>query len=86
MAIQIKKKYLGQQSTSALSGQIRFETDNNRLVIYDGTKELLVLDETGLLFSDGVNRRIKIGNSPDDDRVGIWQSKPGEDVIELLGG
>ena len=31
-------------------------------------------------------RRILIGSSPSDGRIGIWVSKPGIDVIEALGG
>jgi hypothetical protein len=29
--------------------------------------------------------RILIGMSPDDGRMGIWMSKPGQDVLTLLG-
>lgn len=76
----------GQNSISTLGGQIRIEEGRGRLVIYDGNKELTIVDRDGFLFSDADERRIKIGNSPQGDRVGIWQSKNGEDVIELLGG
>lgn len=34
--------------------------------------------------SDGL-ARILIGMSPDDGRMGTWISKPGQDVLELLG-
>lgn len=37
-----------------------------------------------LYDSTGV-ARILIGMSPDDGRMGIWVSKPGEDVLGLLG-
>ena len=43
MAIQTKKKYTGQQSTSVLSGQLRFEEGNNRLVLHDGTNYRMVI-------------------------------------------
>jgi len=43
-------------------------------------------DRYGTVVSDGTDRRILIGQAPDDGRVGIWVSKPGEDVITLLGG
>jgi hypothetical protein len=39
-----------------------------------------------IIISDDTNRRILIGRSPDDNRIGIWVSKPGQDVIRLLGG
>jgi len=35
--------------------------------------------------SDGI-RRVLVGFAPDDGRPGIWVSKPGMDVITLLGG
>lgn len=78
--------YQGQQSTSTLAGDIRLEQGRGRLVIYDPIlqTELNVVDRTGYLFSDGVNRRIKIGSAPTDGRVGIWTSKPGVDVIDEL--
>lgn len=43
MAIQTKKKYTGQQSTSVLSGQLRFEEGNNRLVLHDGTNYRMII-------------------------------------------
>jgi len=43
MAIQVKKKYTGQQSTSVLSGQLRFEEGNNRLILHDGTNYRMVI-------------------------------------------
>ena len=87
MAITTKKKYTGQQSTSVLGGKLRIEEGNNRMVIYDtaGNNELVVIDSNGMTFSDGTDRRIRVGSSPTDGRVGIWVSKPGEDVIDLLG-
>lgn len=30
--------------------------------------------------------RIRIGQAPDDQRMGIWMTKPGQDVITNLGG
>ena len=41
-----------------------------------------MLDGSGLLFSDGAYKRIKIGAYA--TRVGLWVSKEGKDVIELL--
>lgn len=75
----------GQNSISTLSGSIRLEEGRGRLVVYDSQTgiELTTLDRTGFLFSDGTDRRIKIGSFA--LRVGIWVSKPGEDVIDLLG-
>lgn len=76
--------YQGQKSTSTLAGDIRLEQGRGRLVIYDPVSqtELNVVDRTGYLFSDGVNRRIKIGSASDDGRVGIWVSKPGIDLSD----
>jgi hypothetical protein len=56
------------------------------MVIYDPTTqvELVNIDRTGFLFSDGTDKRIKLGSYA--TRVGFWLSKPGEDVIDLLGG
>lgn len=72
-----------------------FDSDNNIVsknlgpsqTIYGGDQEELVkVNSTGFLFSDSTDRRIKIGTSPDDGRVGIWTTEPGIDVIEELGG
>ena len=41
--IQTKKKYTGQKSTSVLSGQLRLEEGNNRLILYDGTDYRMVI-------------------------------------------
>ena len=37
MAIQTKKKYTGQHSTSVLNGQLRIEEGNNRMVLFNGS-------------------------------------------------
>jgi hypothetical protein len=86
MAIVETVKYKGQTSTSTLSGDIRLEQGRGRLVVYDPDTqvELTVLDRTGFLFSDGTDRRIKLGSYA--TRVGLWISKEGEDVIDLLEG
>lgn len=83
-----KVSYRGSVNVQTLSGDIRIEEGRGRMVIYDPItqRELNVVDRTGYLFSDANSRRIKIGSAPDDGRVGIWVSKPGEDVIDLLGG
>lgn len=54
--------------------------------IYNSGVAVMTTDTTGLLFRDSSNRRIKIGKSPDDGRIGSWLSKVGQDVITLLGG
>jgi DNA-binding IclR family transcriptional regulator len=56
------------------------------MVVYDSTTqvELTTLDRTGFLFNDGTDRRIKLGSYA--SRVGLWISKEGNDVIDLLGG
>lgn len=76
----------GQNTVSTLSGSIRLEEGRGRLVVYDSISniELTTLDRTGFLFSDGTNRRIKLGSYA--ARVGLWISKPGLDVIDELGG
>jgi len=78
--------YRGQNTISTLSGDIKLETGRGRLVIYDPetTNELVVVDRTGFLFSDGTDRRILLGQYA--TRVGLWISKVGEDVIDALGG
>lgn len=61
-------------------------TDNEFGIAYfksDNTR-IFTIDATGFLFSDSTVRRIKIGAAPDDGRIGIWTSKPNEDVITLL--
>lgn len=49
MAIQTKKKYTGQKSTAVLSGKLRIEEGNGRMVVYDAST---IIMEIGLL-SDG---------------------------------
>jgi hypothetical protein len=74
----------GSSSFSTLGGEIRIEEGRGRMVIYDpnNQQELVVVDRTGFLFSDSTDRRIKIGSFA--TRVGLWVSKDGEDVIDLL--
>ena len=74
----------GQGLVSTLSGEIQIQEGQGRMVIYDSTTqvELVNIDRTGFLFSDGTNRRIKLGSYA--TRVGLWISKPGQDVINLL--
>lgn len=43
MAIQTKKKYVGQQRTSVLNGQLRIEDGNNRMVLFDGTNYRMII-------------------------------------------
>lgn len=76
--------YSGQNIISTLNGTIKIEEGRGRMVIQDPSTlvELVEIDRTGFLFNDGVNRRIKIGSYA--LRVGIWMSKPGIDVIDLL--
>lgn len=69
---------------STLSGEIQIQEGQGRMVIYDPSTqvELVNIDRTGFLFSDGTDRRIKLGAFA--TRVGLWISKEGEDVIDLL--
>lgn len=41
--IETKKKYTGQKSTGVLSGQLRIEEGNNRLVLHDGTYYRMII-------------------------------------------
>lgn len=86
MALEKIVSYTGQKSVSTLGGQISIQEGRGRMVVYDSTtqQELTVVDRTGFLFSDGTDRRIKLGSYA--ARVGLWISKPGNDVITLLGG
>lgn len=76
----------GQGIVSSLNGQIQIDEAQAKMRIYDPvlSTDLVVIDRTGFLFSDGTDRRIKLGSYA--SRVGLWISKPGEDVIDLLGG
>lgn len=74
----------GQNTVSTLSGSIRLEEGRGRLVVYDSISniELTTLDRTGFLFSDGTDRRIKLGSYASEVVFAI--SKTGEDVLDLL--
>lgn len=76
----------GQGLVSTLNGQIQIEEGLARMRIYDPVTatDLVTIDRTGFLFADGTDRRIKLGSYA--SRVGLWISKPGEDVIDELGG
>mgnify|MGYP003462809131 FL=1 len=84
MAFNSTVSYSGQNIISTLGGTIRIEEGRGRMVIQDSQTlvELVNIDRTGFLFSDGIDRRIKLGSFA--TRVGLWISKEGEDVIELL--
>ena len=75
----------GQGLVSSLNGQIQIDEAQAKMRIYDPqlATDLVVIDRTGFLFSDGTNRRIKLGSFA--TRVGLWISKPGVDVINELG-
>lgn len=76
----------GQGLVSSLNGQIQIDEAQAKMRIYDPqlATDLVVVDRTGFLFSDGTDRRIKLGSYA--TRVGLWISKPGVDVIDELGG
>lgn len=69
---------------STLGGQIQIDSGSGTMRIYDSISgiDLVRVDRTGFLFSDGTDRRIKIGSFA--TRVGLWLSPEGEDVIDLL--
>lgn len=76
----------GQGLVSSLNGQIQIDEAQAKMRIYDPqlATDLVVVDRTGFLFSDGTDRRIKLGSYA--TRVGLWISKDGIDVIEALEG
>lgn len=76
----------GQGLVSSLNGQIQIDEAQAKMRIYDPqlSTDLVTIDRTGFLFSDGTDRRIKLGSYA--ARVGLWISKPGIDVIDELGG
>jgi len=86
MAIITKITQPGNNLISTLNGQIQIDEGRGLMRIYDPetANDLVVIDRTGFLFSDGENRRIKLGSYA--MRVGLWISKPGIDVIDKLGG
>lgn len=86
MALTKKVSYTGQRNVSTFNGAITIDEMRGRMVIYDSdtNNDLVTVDRTGFLFSDGTDRRIKIGSYA--MRVGLWLSPEGEDVIDLLGG
>ena len=85
MAFESTTSYSGQNIISTLGGQIRIEEGRGRMVIQDPVSlvELVNIDSTGFLFSDGTDRRIKLGSFA--TRTGLWISKENTDVIDLLG-
>jgi hypothetical protein len=74
----------GQGLVSSLNGQIQIDEAQAKMRIYDPqlATDLVTIDRTGFLFSDGTDRRIKLGSFA--ARVGLWISKPGVDVINEL--
>lgn len=86
MAIITKITQPGNNLISTLGGQIQIDEGRGMMRIYDSTTgvNLVEIDRTGFLFSDGTDRRIKLGSYA--TRVGFWLSKPSVDVIDELGG
>lgn len=76
----------GQGLVSSLNGQIQIDEAQAKMRIYDPqlSTDLVTIDRTGFLFSDGIDRRIKLGSYA--TRVGLWISKDGIDVVEALEG
>ena len=83
MAITTKKKYSGQNKTDVLSGRIRIEEGNNRMVIQEGAVELVNITKDGLALSDGTHLRLLLGVFP-DGTIGLVVSKPGVDVTSVF--
>lgn len=84
--VQIETNYLGQNTVATLNGKIAIEEGRGRMVVRDANtnRELTVVDYDGFTFADPADRRIRMGNDPSRTRVGLWISKPSEDVIDLL--
>lgn len=84
MAFITKITQPGQNIISTLNGAIQIDEGLGLMRIYDSTTgvTLVNIDRTGFLFSDGVDRRIKLGSYA--TRVGLWISRPGIDVITEL--
>jgi hypothetical protein len=84
MSIITKITQPGNNLISTLGGQIQIDEGRGTMRIYDSTTatDLVVIDRTGFLFSDGTDRRIKLGSYA--MRVGFWISPEGSDVIDLL--
>lgn len=84
MAIITKITQPGNNLISTLGGQIQIDEGRGMMRIYDSetANDLVVIDRTGFLFSDGTDRRIKLGSYA--LRVGFWLSPEGQDVIDLL--
>lgn len=83
MAIQVKKKYTGQNKTDTLNGKIRIEDGNNRLVIEDNAVEVINITKDGLALNDGTNNRLLLGRWP-DGTIGLIISKTGQDVYNVF--
>ncbi len=75
----------GQDVTGILSGNIRLETGNNRLVIYNGAQELTVVDETGFDFTNPDGSSIHIGIS-DTGTYGITYYDTSGNVVSVNDG
>jgi hypothetical protein len=81
------------QTTAFINENFRKLSDSfNPLQMSDGTYERVTIGKYGVsqygivgTDTDG-NRRILIGQAPDDGRSGIWVSKEGVDVVTELGG
>ena len=84
--LRIRQGLGGDGNIQTLSGSITLEEATGRLVVRDGVtnQELVRLDRDGFLFNDGNDRRILLGRYA--TRIGQWVSKPGIDVIDILGG
>lgn len=73
--------------------QVDYQNFNQTLIMPgdNGSPQIIIGNlrngRFGQLFHDSNGTpRILIGQAPDDGRMGIWVSKPGEDVLKLLGG
>jgi hypothetical protein len=63
-----------------------YEFDGVNTIKYNASGAIISVDDgKKTVYYDADDARILIGQAPDDNRIGIWVSKVGEDVLTLLG-
>lgn len=82
----IKISQEGVDVRTATESQLLFSMDIDSWRWFDQGLESAKIDRLGLTVSDAGVPKTLIGLAPDDKRAGNWVSKPGENVLQLLGG
>lgn len=83
MAFSDETSYTGQQNISTFNGNILIDSARGEIAIRETGSPIkrTVLDKLGLTTSDpNGDLRIRTGIASDDNRSGIWVSKPGIDL------